>query len=704
MTGSAPTEDRPAPIPFLARIEEGVLSLVLAAMVVMPVVSVLSRTFTGRSFASVNVWVQNLNLVLAFVGAVVAARTLRHLSLSTGELFKLERKWERRIARVTTAVAVAVTALLAVASFQFVRAEMTMSSAILPGGVPAWVIQAVMPVGFVGIAAYLLWVGNPDWKGRLASLLAVVGVCCLAFVPPGERQWVVWSGFGVMSLAVALGAPIYTVMGGLAMLLFYGQPMPTPIAAVPVETINLVTDAQLPAIPLFTLAGYLLAEGGASRRLVDVFKQWFGWLPGGIAAATVLVCAFFTTFTGASGVTILALGGLLLPILTRAGYDERFSIGLLVASGSIGLLFPPSLPVILYGVVAQVPIDKMFMSGVVPGFLLVFLLVALGVWHARSRNVQRSTFSLQPAMKALGDAKWEAAMPVLVLVGIFGGFLTIFEAAACTAAYAFLSEVVIHRDLADWGKLRHVFVECGTLMGGVLLILGLALGFTNYLVDAEVPVMVTEWVQGHVGNKLLFLLMLNLMLLVVGCLMDIFSAIVVVVPLIVPMAEVFGVNPIHLGILFLANLELGYLTPPVGMNLFLASYRFEKPLTAVYRMALPFLGVLVLGVLLITYAPALTLWPHGDEDPTGGIDFESELGGAPAGDGAEGGDNPLPLGTLDLDALLAGDDDDSAEATPPAPVKPGQLPLGNLNLDALLAEDPEPAADVGAADDDDSAK
>ena len=699
MTGSAPNDDIKPPIPFVARIEEGVLTLVLAAMVIAPVVSVASRVITGRSLASVNVWVQNLNLVLCFLGAVIAARTMRHLSLSTGELFKLEPKWARRVTRITTAVAVAVTALLTVASAQLVHAEFTMSSGVLPGGVPTWVIQAVMPAGFFGITGYLWWVGNPDWKGRIGSLLAIAAVLGLSLVPPSSRQPVLWAGVGVMSVAVALGAPIYTVMGGLAMLFFWGKPMPTPIAAVPVETINLVTNAQLPAIPLFTLAGYLLAEGGASRRLVDVFRQWCGWLPGGIAAATVLVCAFFTTFTGASGVTILALGGLLLPILVKAGYDEKFSIGLLVASGSIGLLFPPSLPVILYGVVAQVPIDKLFMSGIVPGFLLVFLLVGLGVWHAKKKNVQRTTFELKPAMRALWDAKWEAAMPVLVLVGIFGGFLTIFEAAACTAAYAFLSEVVVHRDLDTWPKIRHVFVECGELMGGVLIILGLALGFTNYLVDAEVPQAVTAWVSLNIGNKLLFLLMLNLMLLLVGCLMDIFSAIVVVVPLIVPMAAVFGINPIHLGILFLANLELGYLTPPVGMNLFLASYRFDKPLTEVYRMALPFLGILLVGVLVITYVPALTLWPHGDEDPTSGIDFEGELGG---GDPVEGGNNPLPLGELDLGALLAGDDDDSGEA-PPTPSKRGGLPLGQLDLDALLAEDPTPAPDATPDDDDSGA-
>ena len=686
MSAAPPDDSQRPPIPLLAKVEEGVLALVLALMVVLPVTSVLSRVIAGRSLAVANVWVQNLNLVLAFIGAVVAARTLQHLSLSTGELFKLDERWQVRIARVTSAVTVAVTTLLAVAAYQFVKAEATMSSGELPGGVPAWMVQAVMPLGFAGIAAYQLWVGGRDWKGRAVALAAAIAVFSLALVPEGERGWVVWLGGAVLIGGVALGAPIFVIMGGFAMLLFYGQDFPTPIAAVPVETVNLVTDPNLPAIPLFTLAGYLLAEGGASKRLVEVFRQWFGWMPGGIAAATVLVCAFFTTFTGASGVTILALGALLLPILKGAGYDEKFSIGLLVASGSIGLLFPPSLPVILYGVVAHVPIDDMFVSGALPGVVLVGLLVLMGILHARKRGVQRTPFTLPEAGRALWAAKWEAAMPVLVLTAIFGGFLTIFEAAACTALYAFVSEVVVHKDLASWPKLKHVFVSCGTLMGGVLIILGLALGLTNYLVDAEVPMTVSAWVGEHVANKLVFLLLLNGLLLLVGCLMDIFSAIVVVVPLIVPMAQVFGVNPIHLGIIFLANLELGYLTPPVGMNLFLASYRFEKPLTEVYRMALPFLGILVVGVLLITYVPALTLWPHEDgagaEEPS--IDFGDDPLGQPAG-----GETELPLGDLDLGALL-GDDDDSAKPAPtPAPKakKPGELPLGDLDLEALLADD-----------------
>jgi len=662
---------------FLARLEGRILVAVLALMVVLPVGSIVARVAFDWSSAGPNLWVQHLNLVLAFVGAVVAARTGRHLSLSTGELLRFDQVKVRRIKGFTSAVATAVTVMLAYASAQFVLAEMP-AAKVLPGGIPVWLLQVFMPLGFLTMALYLAWVGNSNWKGRVVALVYSLAAAAIALVPIGSRSPIVWLGGVVLLAAVALGAPIYTVMGGMAMLLFYGQPLPTPIAAVPLETFQLVASPTLPAIPLFTLAGYLLAEGGSSKRLVELFRHWFGWLPGGIGAAAVLVCAFFTTFTGASGVTILALGGLLLPSLTKAGYSERFAIGLLIASGSIGLLFPPSLPVILYGVVAQVPIDKLFISGAVPGILLVLLLAGASVVHALRNKVQASSLDLRQAAASLWQAKWEAALPVLVLVGIFGGFVTIFEAAAATAAYAFFIEVVIHRDLKLKTDVPRIFIECGTLMGGVLIILGVALGLTNYLIDAEVPMLATKWAESHIGSKVGFILALNLFLLVVGCLMDIFSAIVVVVPLIVPIAAVFGMDPIHLGVLFLANLELGYLTPPVGMNLFLGAYRFDKPVTEMYKVALPFLALLAVGVLLIAYVPSMTTWSHDETDSSNQISFEDELlepdrQGEPGSDNSAG--NLLPLGNLDLNALLSEEDsdedddsagdDDSAETTVP---------------------------------------
>jgi tripartite ATP-independent transporter DctM subunit len=411
-------------------------------------------------------------------------------------------------------------------------------------------------------------------------------------------------------LAAILGAPIFTVLGGAALILFRGQE--TPIASLALNHYQMVVNPSLAAIPLFTLAGYFLAEGGASRRLIRVFRALVGGVRGGPAILTALVCAFFTSFTGASGVTILALGGLLMPVLLSARYSERNAIGLLTGAGSLGLLFPPALPLILYAVVATtvgstVSMKQMFLGGIVPGILLVGLTGVWGVMQAPRRV--RSTpepFDLRELLRAVGDAKWELGLPLVALVALFGGFATPIEAAAITALYAFVIETLVYRDLDLRRRVPETMAECGLLVGGVLLILGVAMGFTNYLVDAQIPDRAVEWAQGSIESQWIFLLTLNLFLLVVGCLMDVFSAIVVVVPLIVPVAAAFGIDPVHLGIIFLANLELGYLTPPVGMNLFLSAYRFDKPVPVVMRSVLPMFVVLLLGVLLITYFPMLT--------------------------------------------------------------------------------------------------
>ncbi len=683
----------------------------IAAMVALPVYESLVRWVGGESLGGIGLVVQSLNLWIAFVGAAIAARTGRHLALSTGALLSLDPRVARAIEHFTAAVAAAVAGLLAWAGVGLVRAERG-SSLVLPGGLPNWVVELVIPAGFLIMAWRFAWYGAHDAAaeaealgqrdeptarpehpntGKLLALVAVIAGFALGWVPVADRDPFVWIAGGLIVLAVALGAPIFTAMGGLAMVLFYGSPVPVPISAVPAETYRIVASPTLPTIPLFTLAGYILAEGGASRRLVALFKEWVGWIPGGTAGAAVLVCAFFTTFTGASGVTILALGGLLLPILLKSGYEERFAIGLLAAAGSIGLLFPPSLPVILYGVVSHVPIDELYIAGTVPGLLLVGLLVGYGVIVGIRGGVKREPFHLGRALGALWAAKWEAGLPLIVIVGLFGGWMTITEAAAFTALYAFLIEVVIHRTLGFRRDLPAVMVESVTLVGGVLIILGVALGFTSYLVDAEVPARMATWVQAHVAHRLTFILLLNLFLLGVGCLMDVFSAIMVVVPLIVPIGAAFGINPLHLGILFLANLELGYLTPPVGLNLFLASYRFDKPLTAVYRMALPFLGILGLGVLLIAYVPEMTEWHAPDFQAPGGFD-EEELEEAPAaeppGGPAPAGGLAIPEGANLLDELDAAPEAPAGSAAPSGALK---IPEGANLLDELDAVPDTPA-------------
>jgi tripartite ATP-independent transporter DctM subunit len=426
-----------------------------------------------------------------------------------------------------------------------------------------------------------------------------------------------------VAVAAACGAPVFALIGGCAIALLWSNSFP--IAAMAVKHYSRATTPAIPTIPLFTLAGYFLAEGGAARRLVRLCQALVGYWRGGPVIVTAAACAFFTCFTGASGVTILALGGLLLPVLLATRYEGRAALGLVTGAGSLGLLFPPCLPLILYAVVASqaleslgsgvgaqydVSIERMFIAGIGPGVLLVAL-TALWGWHKAPKRAATSMrrFDGREAVAALWDAKWELAMPVVALGALFGGWLTSpVQAAALTALYAFVVETLIYRDLRVGRDLVRVLRETGLLSGSVLVILGVALGLTNYLVTEQIPDRLIEWVTGATDSRLVFLLALNALLIVVGCLMDIYSAIVVVVPLIVPLAMHFGVDPVHLGIIFLANLELGFLTPPVGMNLFLAAYRFDKPFIEVIRASLPMVLVLLIGVLLITYWPRLTLW------------------------------------------------------------------------------------------------
>ncbi|HWP65815.1 MAG TPA: TRAP transporter large permease subunit, partial [Candidatus Limnocylindria bacterium] len=412
-----------------------------------------------------------------------------------------------------------------------------------------------------------------------------------------------WPGLVTLAAAAALGAPIFAILGGAAALLFMTEGV-GPVAIL-IETYQLAVKPTLPSIPLFTLAGFLLAEGRAPERMLRCFRALVGWMPGGTAVVCAAVCAFFTIFTGGSGVTILALGGLLLPALLRDGYRERFSLGLLTASGSLGLLLPPALPLILYAIVAEIAPEDLFIGGIVPGLLLVGLVAAWGVQEAVRAGVPRTRFDAREAVAALWATKWEILLPVVVLVAIFGGYATVVEASALAALYAFVVQAFVHRDL-ELRDVGRVLVDCVTTIGGVLVILGVAVGLTGYLVQADVPGRLLEWTQAYIGAQWVFLLALNLFLLVVGCLMDIFSATFVVVPLIVPLGQAFGVHPVHLGVIFIANLELGYLTPPVGLNLFLSSYRFNRPLAEVAVASLPMLAILGLGVLLITYVPWLT--------------------------------------------------------------------------------------------------
>ena len=409
----------------------------------------------------------------------------------------------------------------------------------------------------------------------------------------------------ILFFSLYRGAPIFIGLGGLAVFFFWRDW--TPLSAISAEAYRIVVSPTLPTIPLFTLAGYILAESNASERLVKLFRSLFGWIPGGTPVVLVLLCGFFTALTGGSGVTILALGGLFLPLLIKEGYSKTFSLGLVTVAGSLGLLFPPSLPLILYALTAGISVKSVFLAGLLPGLIRVAIVSGWAVWQGRSQSITRHPFKVDKIKSALKEAKWELAIPIFILFGIFGGYTTLVETAAIAVIYVVLVEVIVYRDLS-WKELINIISECGTLIGGVLIILGVAMGLTSYLVDAQIPLHLLEWVKANISSKFVFLLMLNIFLLAIGCMMDIFSAIIISVPLIAPIGAYFGIDPIHLAIIFIANLELGFLTPPVGMNLFLSAYRFKEDMPTIYRATIPFFIAMLISVIAVTYIPSLSTW------------------------------------------------------------------------------------------------
>ena len=587
--------------------ENLLLVTALAAMLLLPVAEILLRQVFKTGISGSSAIVQHLTLIVGMLGGAIAARDRRLLALSP--IQSLLTGGARVAAQVfSSGFAAAVCFFLCLASLQYVL-DVKPLGKLLVYGIQVWVIELILPLGFGLVTLRLIWYASGKWLGRglaLAAAAALAGVAIWSPVPP-ERMMV--PGLVALGLATLLGAPVFTALGGAALLLFWGHDLP--IQAVPLKHYSLTTNDMLPSIPIFTLAGYFLAESGASKRLVRVFQALVGQFRGGPAIVTALVCAFFTSFTGASGVTILALGGVLMPVLIAARYSERSALGLLTGAGSLGMLFPPCLPLILYAIVANhsahanLTIKEMFLGGLGPGTLLVIITAWWGIRRGPKEASARPAFHWSEAWAALWDAKWEMVIPVVAIGSLFTVPTTV-EAAAVTATYALLVATVIHRDLRPVKDLPQVMTECGLLVGGVLLILGVALGFTHYLVDAQLPDKLVEWATLAVTSKWLFLLGLNVVLLFVGGLVEIYAAIVVVVPLLVPLGVAFGLDPIHLGIIFLANMELGFLCPPVGLNLLLSSYRFNKPMPEVTRATTPMLLVLLVGVLLITYFPPLT--------------------------------------------------------------------------------------------------
>lgn len=581
---------------LLHRLENLLLAATLAALLAFGVAS------ANPAWATADELIRHLTLLAGMVGGMVAARDGQLLAMGA-VIHALPRPWRSVAVFVAGFVATAITALLALAAWQFVREEAA-SGSTLAFGIPRIALQAALPAGFAVIMLRLAWRSADGTGLRLLVLILAVAGAVVAERLGADLAMLRVPLLLLLALATVLGAPIFTVLAGVALIWFLTAG--DPIASVPLDHYDQVTNPLLATLPLFTLAGYVVAATGAARRLVRLLRAWTGHLRGGPAVVTVLACAFFTAFTGGSGVTILALGGLLMPILLSSGYRERTALGLVTGAGSLGVLFAPCLPLILYSIVAQVPMTTMFLGAALPGLLLVLLAAGWGV--LASPPVQRRRrFSWRRARVTTWRAKWELLLPVLPLTLIFGGFALPVPAAALTAAYALFAAAALNRDLPRGTRLLEVVRECGALVGGILLILGAAMGLTNLLITGHVPDRLTEWIGATLDSRWLFLLALNLFLLAVGCLMDIFSAIIVIAPLVVPVGLAFGIDPVHLGVILLANLELGYLTPPVGLNLFMSAARFGRPLLAVARASLPMLAVLAAGLVAITALPQLTL-------------------------------------------------------------------------------------------------
>ena len=574
----------------LNRIDEAIASLALVLMAVIPLVEILARPFMGKGIENAPLFVQHMGLVLAMWGAIAAER-YGHLT-SLGRLFDRGEQFAHIAAGVICGV-------LAWASWQFVLSEIA-SPKELAYDIPVWWLQATMPLGFAILGAKLAARGQDNqWvKTAFAFVWPLTGICLAAWVD-GEVM-LLWPCVLILVAALLCGAPIFVVLGGLALALFASEGLP--LASIALSHYQITVNPSLPALPLFTLAGLIFAKTGAANRLGVLFIAFFGHgVLGTVIAATVL-CSFFTAFTGGSGVTILALGGLLLPLLKNAGYPEQRGISLVTSASALGVLLAPSVPLIMYAIIARVPINTMFLAGLVPAVVMVVCLLLFGGYLRVGKEhapIHSENLSLR---KALDQAKWEILAPFVAIGSLVSGLATPTESAALTAIYAVLTQSIAHKEL-NWRLMGECLSQCAQIIGGVMLILGMALGLTNYLVDAGIPDLAIDWVQGITQNKFVFLLALNVFLFVAGALMEIYAAIVVLVPLLLPLAISYGIDPVHFGIIFLANMEMGFLCPPAGMNIFFASAVFKQPIKKVAVSVLPALLAIFVGTLIISWLP-----------------------------------------------------------------------------------------------------
>jgi tripartite ATP-independent transporter DctM subunit len=595
------------PLRALGRFDSWLAAGALALMLLIPLAEIVLRPLFGRGVENAPVLVQHLGLVLAMFGALVAERSGQLTTLGAG-LGAVEHPRLSLFARLFAGASSSVVCgLLAQASWTFMVSEMEVPHP-RAYGVSGWMFQAAMPAGFLllGMRLASRLAGASAWRIAGALLLPGLGWLCAAhFAGATLPLWplVLWLVAILLS-----GAPIFAVLGGLALALFWQEGQP--LAAVPLSHYQITVNPSLPALPLFTLAGLIFARTGAAGRLGTLFTALFGGGPLGTAVAGALLCSFFTALTGGSGVTILALGGLLLPLLTRAGFPERRGIGLVTSASALGVLLAPSVPLIMYAIIARVPINTMFLAGVLPALVMVaFLLLAGGFLRRGLPAVPEAALRISRRQAVLA-AKWEIMAPLVAIGSMVSGLATPMESAALTAAYAIFTQTVAHREL-DLRGLGSALVDCVQIIGGIMLILGMALGLTNFLVDAGIPDLAVDWVQSVLPNKYAFLLALNLFLLLAGALMEIYAAIVVLVPLLLPVALAYGIDPVHFGVIFLASIEIAFLFPPAGLNIYFASAMFRKPLRYVAVSVLPAVGAMFLGALCISLLPFLSTWLPG---------------------------------------------------------------------------------------------
>ncbi len=576
----------------------------LALMLFVPLVEIGLRPLLGKGIDNAPVLVQHLGLILAMAGALVAERTGHLSSLGAGLAAARQPLLRAGAALFADASSALLCGALAQASWTFVASEMEAPREIAYG-IAGWMIEAAMPLGFTLLGLRFGLRLGAQWATRLSLglLLPAAGFLFAAHFDGATLP--LWP-FALWLIAVLLcGAPIFAVLGGLALALFWSEGQP--LASVPLSHYQITVNPSLPALPLFTLAGLIFARTGAAGRLGTVFTAAFGGGIAGTAIAAAILCSCFTAFTGGSGVTILALGGLLLPLLTRAGFPEQRGIGLVTSASALGVLLAPSVPLIMVAIIARVPINTMFLAGVLPALVMVVFLLLVGGYlrpGATAAVHSPKTAKTEPLVPALWAAKWELAAPLVAIGSLAGGIATPTESAALTAGYALLTQAFAHREL-DWLGLRRALVDCAQVIGGIMLILGMALGLTNYLIDAGIPDAAIDWAQALLPNRFAFLVALNLFLLLAGALMEIYAAIVVLVPLLLPVAQSYGIEPVHFAIIFLANMEMGFLCPPAGMNLYFAAAMFEKPLREVAASVLPAVLAILLGSLCISALPWL---------------------------------------------------------------------------------------------------